>query len=210
MGCHRVYLRKASTDTGSITPLTPGPRPFSPGRKTSTLGVLGRARATLHDRFHHATRQPVRRQGTEPAPASGGLGRGGSPALRSGAAPAPRGPFAAAGGGASAAVHCAASGAVPPLPGKPCSGRSFASSSFRLRSRSAPRGRRRGPRTVPPGSRGGAFRSGVRGGQPGRCEAARGGSFPPPPLGIRAPPQSGPSAAAASSRSVRGAAAASR
>lgn len=120
------------------------------------MGVLGRARVTLSDRFHHTSCQPGRLESTEPAPDTGALRRHGSPARPSGgngtvprAGPSPFPPHGSGPGprrrlsprgGALASVYCAASGAASSLPQELSSGRSFPPSSTRLRSRSAPRG----------------------------------------------------------------------
>uniref|UniRef100_A0A8C3V6P9 S-phase kinase-associated protein 1 n=1 Tax=Catharus ustulatus TaxID=91951 RepID=A0A8C3V6P9_CATUS len=95
-------------------------------------------------------------------------------------------------GGALASVYCAASGAAPPLPEKPSPGRSSPQTRFGSAPLSAPRGRQREYRLLSSGSRGRVFCSGVRGGQPRRCEAARGGSFPPAPARYKVAAAVGP------------------
>uniref|UniRef100_A0A8U7N1A2 S-phase kinase-associated protein 1 n=1 Tax=Corvus moneduloides TaxID=1196302 RepID=A0A8U7N1A2_CORMO len=132
---------------------------------------------------HH---RPLRRPPLprEPRAALRGRPRPRTPQGRSpltGAEPGPRhhlGPWG--GGSSSASAYCAAPGAAPPLPDKLAPGRSVPSNPFRLRSPLHTSRKRARVSLFTFGSPGTEFYSGVRGGQPGRCEAARGGSFPSP------------------------------
>lgn len=149
------------------------------------MGVLGRARVTLNDRFHHPACQPGPLEGTEPAP---GHRRPPPPrepraALR-GRSPSP-GPGRARGGASGRGEgprppsivrllarlrHCLKN----PPPAAPSPQTPIGSAAPRHPAGGG--GSTGGPVCAPRPE----FRSGVRGGQPGRCEAARGGPFPRP------------------------------
>lgn len=142
------------------------------------MGVLGRARVTLNDRFPHTTDQPGRCRAPS-RPRYSPLWQEPRGALRAG--PDPQAPLPSARGEGpwppsivrllARLRHCLKN---------PPSAAASPRTRFGSAPPSAPGGRRSEYRISPFGSRGAVFCSGVRGGQPGRCEAAGGGSFPLP------------------------------